>query len=107
VFVFEKTAPAVTFQDKTPNGRTCIKAPDAEKPSGQWNTVELYCHGDTCVHVMNGLVNLVVTRSRHLVGGQVVPLTKGKIQIQSEGAEVFYRKLEIRPIQTIPAHLLK
>lgn len=106
LFVFDKTAPPVPFQDKTPNGRTCVKSPDAEKPSGQWNTVELYCHGDTCVHVMNGVVNLVITRSRHLVGGQAVPLTKGKIQIQSEGAEVFYRKLEIRPIPSIPAHLL-
>jgi hypothetical protein len=32
----------------------------------------------------------------------VVPLTKGRLQIQSEGAEVFYRNIEVRPISEWP-----
>jgi len=36
----------------------------------------------------------------------VLPLTKGKIQIQSEGGELFVKTLEIEPIKAIPAALL-
>lgn len=106
-YVYDKAAPLVTFQDKTPVGRSCLKNPDAEKPSGQWNVLELYCFGDTCVHVMNGKVNLVLTKTRHIVNGQAEPLTKGKIQIQSEGAEVFYRNIQIQSISQLPTELVR
>ncbi len=106
-YVYEPDNPVVVFQDKTPNGRTCLKSPDAEKPTGQWNVVDLYCVGDTCLHVMNGTVNMVLTKTRHLVEGQMLPLTKGKIQIQSEGAELFYRNIKIRKIEKLPAGLVK
>ena len=102
---YQPGAELVTFQDKTPNGRTCLKNPDAEKPTGQWNVVDLYCVGDTCVHVMNGKVNMVLTHTKHLVNGQLEPLTEGKIQLQSEGAEVFYRNIQIQPISQLPAEL--
>ena len=106
-YVYQPSAAPVTFQDKTPVGRWCIKHPDAEKPSGQWNVLDLYCFGDTCLHVMNGKVNMVLTHTRHMVDGQVVPLTKGKIQLQSEGSEVFYRNVRIRQINQLPAELLR
>ena len=51
---------------------------------------------------MNGTVNLVLTHMRHLVGGQAIPLTKGKIQLQSEGAEVFYRNIQVQKIAQLP-----
>jgi hypothetical protein len=38
--------------------------------------------------------------------GQRVPLTKGKIQIQSEGGEFFIRKIEIEKIKGLPAKFL-
>ena len=104
-FVYQSDGELTTFQDKTDNGRTCLKNPTAEKPSGQWNVVDLYCVGDTCVHVMNGTVNMVLTHTRHLVGGQAVPLTKGKIQLQSEGAEVFYRNIQFEKIRQLPTAL--
>ncbi|RRB04440.1 3-keto-disaccharide hydrolase [Larkinella rosea] len=106
-YVYQPGAEPVTFKDKTPVGRWCVKSPDNEKPSGEWNVLELYCLGDTCLHVMNGKVNLVVTRARHIVDGLEVPLTKGKLQLQSEGAELFYRNIEIRPIQVLPKELLE
>jgi hypothetical protein len=34
--------------------------------------------------------------------GQKIPLTKGKIQIQSEGGEFFISKIEIEKIDRIP-----
>jgi catechol 2,3-dioxygenase-like lactoylglutathione lyase family enzyme len=105
-YVFDPLSAMRTFQDKTPNGRHATKVPDAEKPSGEWNTIDLYCVGDTAVHVVNGKVVMVLYHSRHLVDGALQPLTKGKIQLQSEGAEVFYRRIRMLPIQEIPAGLL-
>jgi len=87
-------------------GRRCIKVPDAEKPTGEWNTVEVYALGDTAVHVVNGVVNMILYHSSQLDGGSLTPLKQGKIQLQSEGAEVFYRNIMIQPIQEIPAAVL-
>lgn len=106
-YVYQPGAAPVTFQDKTPVGRSCIKNPDSENPSGQWNVLDLYCVGDTCLHVLNGRVNLMLTNTRHVVNGQTLPLTKGKIQLQSEGAEVFYRNIQVRAIKQLPAELLR
>jgi len=106
-YVYTPGSPLVLFQDKTPNGRSCLKYPDAENPSGQWNIVDLYCVGDTCIHVINGTVNMVLLNTRHLVDGKMQPLTRGKIQIQSEGAEVYYRNIQIRPLTQLPVGLLE
>jgi len=35
------------------------------------------------------------------------PLTSGKIQLQSEGSELFYRNIEMQSIKEIPAALLQ
>lgn len=75
-----------------------LKAVDHEKPSGAWNVAEVILDGDTITHIMNGHVVLRASNSRHVVDGEEVPLTGGRIQIQSEGAEVFYRKIEVRPL---------
>jgi hypothetical protein len=65
------------------------KTRDAEKPTGEWNTVEVICRGDRITNIVNGVtVNEGVHASE----------TKGKILLQSEGAEVFYRKVELRPL---------
>src|SRR5262249_3595304 len=58
---------------------------DFEKPIGEWNVLDLYAVGDTSVHVVNGKVALVLTRLRQKVGNNEVPLTKGRIELQSEG----------------------
>ena len=82
------------------------KSSDGEKPFGEWNTIDLYCFGGTSVHVVNGKINMVNYNSGKIENGVVSPLTKGKIQIQSEGGELFVKTLEIEPIQEIPAALL-
>jgi hypothetical protein len=69
--------------------------------------VELYAVGQTAVHVNNGIPNMVLTGLRRKVDGKEEPLTKGKLQLQSEGAEVFYRNIQIRKIDKIPEELLK
>jgi hypothetical protein len=76
---------------------------DAELPHGQWNTLDLYCIGQTSMHVVNGVVVMVLRESEQPDGqGGFIPLTKGKIQLQSEGAEVFYRAITVEPIDGFP-----
>jgi len=106
-FVFASGMPLLSFRDKGPNGRNCIKNPDAEKPTGEWNTIDLYCLGDTSVHMVNGQVVMVLYNLKEPEGSRDKPLTKGKIQLQSEGAEIFYRNMEVEQIAVIPPKFLK
>jgi hypothetical protein len=106
-FVYTPGSPLMPFSEKGPNGRNCVKSPDGERPSGQWNVIELYCYGDTSIHVVNSKVTMILYNSRQQQGSSEAPLTKGKIQLQSEGAELFYRDFQIEPIKSLPAKLLK
>lgn len=101
-YVYDAKGTLNTFSATSTTGRHCVKQGDAEHPSGQWNTLDLYCHGDTTVHVINGKVMMVLYHSQQLENGKVMPLTKGKIQIQSEGAEIFYKHIKLEPIDEIP-----
>jgi len=89
------------------NGPNILKATDAEKPLGEWNTVDLYCLGRTSVHVVNGQVVMINTNCGTSENGQIKPLSKGKIQIQSEGGEFYIRKIELEKINEIPAEFQK
>ena len=57
---------------------------------------------DRCVHIANGKVVMALKNARYKDGDKLVPMTGGKLQIQSEAAEVFYRDIEIRSIQAMP-----
>lgn len=62
---------------------------DIEKPVGEWNRIEVIATGDSLKYILNGVtVNEVF---------KVQP-NKGRIQIQSEGAEIFYRKIDLKPL---------
>jgi hypothetical protein len=74
---------------------------DEDRP-GEWNSIELVCFQDDCVHVVNGKVVMALANARYKQGDTFVPMTGGKLQIQSEAAEVFYRNLEIKPIAAMP-----
>jgi len=106
-YVYSPQGNIVTFKEGAPQGRHCIKNGDAENPTGQWNTLDLYCHGDTSIHVVNGKVMMILYRNRQQDKGSESPLTRGKIQIQSEGSEVFYKAIRIQQIGGLPADLLK
>jgi hypothetical protein len=62
---------------------------DVEKPTGEWNRMDVICDGDTITVILNGFVVNVGSKSSQ---------TDGKIQFQSEGAEIFFRTIEIRPL---------
>lgn len=78
-------------------------ARDAEKPVGEWNRLDLYAVGDRAVFVVNG-VPVMALNSLAEVGpdGKRVALTHGRIQLQSEGAETFFRNIRVEPIATLP-----
>jgi hypothetical protein len=106
-YVYNPDGELLTFSTVSPLGRYCKKNPDAEKPTGEWNTLDLYCIGSTSVHMVNGVVNMILQNSRQLEGDGEIPLTKGKIQFESEGAELFLRNVQISFIDKLPEELLK
>jgi len=106
-YVYNPAGKIYNFSATSKTGRHCIRRGDAEKPSGEWNVLDLYCHGDTSVHVINGKVMMVLYHSQQSDNGKMSPLNRGKLQIQSEGAEVFYKQIRIRSVNAIPAEFLK
>ncbi len=69
--------------------RVFPKTQDAEKPIGEWNTVQVIADGSSSTHIVNGVV---------VNQGTDCSVSKGKILIQSEGAELFVRKVELEPL---------
>ena len=61
-----------------------------------WNTVEVIVHGNEATYIVNGKVNNHVTGIEQKVNNEWIPLTKGKIALQLEYAEVFYRNVQIK-----------
>jgi hypothetical protein len=62
---------------------------DVEKPVGEWNVLECVAAGDEITVKLNGIL---------LNKATAVKPAKGRIQIQSEAAEVFIRRVELTPI---------
>jgi len=89
------------------NGAGIKKAVDAENPVGEWNTVELYSVGRTTAYVVNGKTTMVNTNTGVYEDGEIKPLSSGKIQIQSEGGELFIRSVRVQSIKEIPAEILE
>lgn len=64
-------------------------ARDVESPDGQWTRIEAICAGDTLEYIVNGQrVNRATKLSQQ----------SGRIVVQSEGAEIYYRRIELRPL---------
>lgn len=65
-------------------------------PHGEWTTGELIARQADAVFLVNGFV---VNRMYNIFRSDLMQqVTRGKIQFQSEGAEHYYRNIEIRPI---------
>jgi hypothetical protein len=77
---------------------------NADRPVGQWNTLDLYVQGNRAIHVVNGVPVLEVWDICEPDGGSgpCLPLTHGAIQLQSEGAETFFRNIQLEPIDRLP-----
>ena len=66
---------------------------DLEQPHGEWNCLEVICDGDRITNRLNDtIVNQAFQAHPH----------SGRIQIQSEGAELFIRRVELQPLRPEP-----
>jgi hypothetical protein len=63
---------------------------DVEKPLGEWNRQEVIANRDTLTNIVNGVV---------VNKGYRVNPASGKIQLQSEGAEIYFRRVEMVPVE--------
>jgi hypothetical protein len=66
------------------------KKADGEKPTGEWNRIELIANKGKITYIVNGTV---------VNEGKDLSLRSGKILVQSEGAEIYYRKIEIEELK--------
>jgi hypothetical protein len=81
----------------------CLRSANYETPDGGWNTLELITFNGKSLHIVNGKVVMVLENSRYKnEAGKEVPLIEGKIQLQSESAEVFFRDIQIRTLNEMP-----
>jgi hypothetical protein len=62
---------------------------DLDKPTGEWNLVEAIADGDKLIYFFNGV--------KVMEGTKVWP-SAGRIMFQSEGAEIFFRRIELQPL---------
>ena len=82
----------VNWFGRDPNWKDVIGfrgAKDVESPEGQWTTMEVVCDGSSVTNIVNGVVVNALTECAY---------TEGKIQFQSEGAEIYFRRIELLPL---------
>src|SRR5215203_198177 len=70
------------IQNIPANHTRMIKQKDAERSYGEWNTVEIISYKGKCVHIVNGVIVNV---------GEEASVKEGRILLQSEYAEIYYR----------------
>lgn len=80
----------VSAERKPESGRRILNLTDnSEKPVGEWNTLRVRCEGRNIVVWVNGdKVN----------EGTDCSASEGAISLQSEGAEIHFRKVELTPL---------
>jgi hypothetical protein len=75
------------------------RAPASER-AGDWNQIDIVFQSGVAQHFLNG--QLVAGGSDFRLewpGEPVASLERGKLQIQSEGAEIYYRRLALVPLR--------
>lgn len=81
----------LTGDPERTKGRYTAKAhPSNEKPQGEWNTYEIILDGENLTLKVNGLVQNEAT------GVAVMP---GYVAVQSEGAPIEYRNIQLTPLE--------
>lgn len=65
-------------------------AKDVEKPVGEWNRIEVICKNGDVDYFLNGV---------KVLEGRGGSYTWGKLLFQSEGAEIFFRLIELHPLE--------
>jgi hypothetical protein len=84
----------------TQSGRRIIKFGDFENRDG-WNTLELILDGDTITHIVNGRAVMRawdIKQTSLQDPTQYLPVKSGRIMLQAEGAEIYFRNLQMKPL---------
>ena len=63
---------------------------DVERATGEWNRQEIVADGDRLTTILNGVKVNEASGASH---------TAGRIQLQSEAAEIFIRSVDLYPLQ--------
>ena len=103
--VKDRSASEPTFDplgqlDERRTGRV-IKSSEPESLT-DWNRVELIASGRDSAHIVNGTQVNGATNVEADDGGRWGGLAHGRLAFQAEGAEVFYRAFEVRPLAYLP-----
>lgn len=103
LYHYDPSGKPTDFKQEKPIGNRCVRLEDAEKISGEWNTIELICVGGDSIHIVNGKVVMRLKNAQQQdAAGAWSPLSSGHISLQTEGAEIFYRDVELMPIMAVP-----
>lgn len=94
--------PFLSFGADSQHSGFCLRSADYESDPGEWTDLELICYEGQSLHIVNGHVVMILRNSRYVSDGRSIPLINGKIQLQSEAAEVFYKDIMIRNIPELP-----
>ena len=62
---------------------------DVESPGAEWTRIEAVCAGDTLEYFVNG---------KHVNQGTHLSYQSGRLIFQSEGAEIFFHRIELHPL---------
>ncbi|MFI5454539.1 MAG: DUF1080 domain-containing protein [Isosphaerales bacterium] len=104
-------AQEATYQDPKQGGQSRVlggrgigyqKRMPGEFEVDGWNTIEVIARGDTTVHILNGHV---VNQARNVrfddpaKPGSPRPITRGRIALEIEAAEMYFRNVELRPLE--------
>lgn len=74
-----------------------MRSANHESDMGEWTRLDLISFNSQSLHIVNAHVVMALENSSHVEkDGTRVALQKGKIQLQSEAHEVFFR--DIKPI---------
>jgi hypothetical protein len=104
--VADKSQPFIPFGNGGVSG-FCLRSANYENAPGEWNTLELISFNGKNLHIVNGHIVMILSNSRYIKDGKMVPMIKGKIQIQSEGAEVYYKDIKISNLESLPNEYLQ
>ncbi len=96
---------SIGYDEKIPH--YCMRSANYEKPQGEWNTLDLICFENKSIHKVNGEIVMILKNSRYTQEGKKIPMEKGKLQLQSEAAEVFFKDIKIRKLEALPAEYVQ
>jgi Domain of Unknown Function (DUF1080) len=94
------TPPATKPGETPPEPTTGRKIKDGNFENlDEWNVVEVIWQGDRSAHIVNGRTVNVVSMLQQpdpQNPGKFIPLTRGKIAIEIEFAEIWFRRIEVK-----------